>query len=254
MTKRARVAVAVLVLLVAALASGCSAGGRAQPSTVTVFAAASLSRAFTDLGTTFEANHPGTKVSFSFAGSSDLAQQLAAGAPADVFAAADENTMDRAVHSGRITDRPQVFATNTLTIITAPGNPHQVKSLADLASPSMRVVVCAPQVPCGAATRRAAATAHVSVRAVSEEAAVTDVVAKVVSGEADAGVVYVTDAAAAGTRVAAVSFPEASSAVNTYPIAAVADSRHAELARGFVALVTGTSGRATLAGAGFGPP
>jgi molybdate transport system substrate-binding protein len=239
--------------LAAALA-GCGSSSSGSTTTVTVFAAASLNQVFADLGKKFESEHPDTKVSFSFAGSSDLAEQLNQGAPADVFASADTTNMQKVVKTKRITEQPQNFATNVLTIITPPGNPKHIASLADLAKPGVQLVVCAPQVPCGSATKKVEAATHVTLSPVSEESDVTDVLAKVTSGDADAGLVYVTDAAGAGNKVATVHFPESADAVNTYPIAAVADSKHAELAKQFDQLVTGPEGRAALAKAGFGAP
>jgi molybdate transport system substrate-binding protein len=223
-------------------------------TTLTVYAAASLNQVFADIGKKFESEHPDTKVSFSFAGSSDLAAQLNQGAPADVFASADTANMAKVVKTKRITDKPQNFTTNVLTIVTPPGNPKHVASLADLAKPGVKLVVCAPQVPCGSATKKVESTSHITLSPVSEESDVTDVLAKVTSGDADAGLVYVTDAAGAGNKVTTVSFPESSGAVNTYPIAAVADSKHAELAKQFDELVTGPDGQAVLKKAGFGAP
>lgn len=248
-------AVAVTAAALVAGLTGCgSSGSGSGTTTVTVFAAASLNKVFGDLGKTFEAAHPGTKVAFSFAGSSDLAAQLNQGAPADVFASADTANMDKVVKSGRITEHPQNFATNVLTIVTPPGNPKHVTTLQDLAEPGLRLVVCAPQVPCGSATKKVTTASHVAITPVSEESEVTDVLAKVTSGDADAGLVYVTDAAGAGNKVSTVAFPESSGAVNTYPIAAVADSKHAELAHQFESLITGPEGRAALGKAGFGAP
>ncbi|MCM6776992.1 molybdate ABC transporter substrate-binding protein [Nocardia sp. CDC159] len=250
-----RVAVVLIAAAVVAALGSCGAqnpGG--DRTTLTVFAAASLNKVFTDLGAKFETSHPNTRVTFNFAGSSELAAQLNQGAPADVFAAADTANMGKVTKSGRITEPPENFATNVLTIVTPPGNPKHIAALADLSRPGLRLVVCAPQVPCGSATQKVAAAAHVSLAPVSEESAVTDVLGKVISGEADAGLVYVTDAAGAGAKVVTVPFPESSGAVNTYPIAAVADSKQAELAHQFEALVTGPDGRAALARAGFGAP
>ncbi|MGW4356594.1 molybdate ABC transporter substrate-binding protein [Nocardia sp. NPDC004582] len=242
-------------VLGAGLLAGCgSTSEGAETKTVTVFAAASLKQVFTQLGTQYEAAHPGTKVTFSFAGSSDLVAQLNQGAPADVFASADQNNMDKAVKGGRITDKPRTFATNVLTIVTPPGNPAHVNSLADLSHAGLRLVVCAPQVPCGSATKKVTSDAGVAVSPVSEESSVTDVLAKVTSGQADAGLVYVTDAAGAGAKVTTVNFPESAKAVNTYPIATVADSKNAAAASDFVALVTGPDGRKALQQAGFGQP
>ncbi|MFI6871067.1 molybdate ABC transporter substrate-binding protein [Nocardia sp. NPDC050406] len=234
--------------------SGCSSDSATDTRTVTVFAAASLKQVFTDLGTRYENAHPGTKVVFSFAGSSDLAAQLNQGAPADVLATADTANMDKVVDGGRVTETPRVFATNTLTIVTPPGNPERIATLQDLARPGLRLVVCAPQVPCGAATKKVASAANVALAPVSEESSVSDVLAKVTTGQADAGVVYVTDAAGAGDKVVTVPFAESASVVNSYPIAVLSDSTAAEAARGFVDLVTGPDGRQALTAAGFGSP
>jgi molybdate transport system substrate-binding protein len=240
--------------LAAALA-GCGSGGSGgSTTTLTVFAAASLNHVFADLGKKFESDHPGTKVAFSFSGSSDLAAQLNQGAPADVFASADTANMHKVLETKRIAEQPRNFATNVLTIVTPPGNPKHVAALADLAKPGIKVAVCAPQVPCGSATKKVEAASHTKLSPVSEESDVTDVLAKVTSGDADAGLVYVTDASGAGDNVTTVSFPESAGAVNTYPIAAVADSKHADLAEQFDDLVTGPDGRAALVKAGFGAP
>ncbi len=226
----------------------------AQPRTLTVFAAASLKAVFTELGARFENDHPATTVAFNFAGSSDLATQIGQGAPADVFASADTANMDKVVAAGLVSGAPVDFAANTLTIVTPPGNPGNVVSFADLARTGTLVVVCAPQVPCGAATQKVEELAGVELAPASEESAVTDVLGKVTSGQADAGVVYVTDAAAAGDRVTTVAFPEAAGAVNTYPIAALAGAADPGAAQAFVDLVTGPVGRQALAAAGFAAP
>ncbi|SEH65512.1 molybdate transport system substrate-binding protein [Mycolicibacterium rutilum] len=240
----------LLVVLLVALAAGCAPEG--DGSTLTVFAAASLQQVFTDIGEQFERDHPGVAVEFSFAGSSDLVTQLTQGARADVFASADTRNMDRAAEAGLLAGAPVNFATNTLTIAVGPGNPKNITSFRDLARPGLAVVTCAPQVPCGAATDRLEDAAGVRLEPVSEESSVTDVLNKVIGGQADAGVVYVTDARAAGDRGAEVPVPEAAGIVNTYPIAALKDSP--ELAQQFVAAVTGEVGRKVLEAAGFGPP
>lgn len=246
---------AVAALLVMASLSGCAgsppAGG---DRTVTVFAAASLKSVFTALGRRFERDNPGTVVRFSFAGSADLVTQLIQGAPADVFAAADERNMARAVEAGLVEGEPVVIATNTLTIVTPAGNPKKVASFADLAKPDVAVVVCAPQVPCGAATQRVEEATGVTLTPVSEESAVTDVLGKVVSGQADAGLVYRTDARSAGPAVDEVPVPAAAEAVNRYPIALLRSAADTAAARLFVDLVTGPPGREALAEAGFGAP
>lgn len=243
--------VALCAVLVMLGVSGCGSEDSEQ-STLTVFAAASLKSVFTELEKNFEAANPGVDVQFSFAGSSELAAQLRAGAPADVFAAADQQTMDNVVGDGRITAVAATFATNVLALITAPGNPKGINGINDLADADL--VVCAPQVPCGRATERVADAAGVTLRPVSEESSVADVLTKVTSGQADAGFVYATDAAGAGAKVSVVPLPEASAAVNTYPIAVVADSNQTATAQRFTDLVIGPTGRAALAAAGFGTP
>ncbi|WP_422748864.1 molybdate ABC transporter substrate-binding protein [Mycobacterium sp. WMMD1722] len=239
-----------------ALLAGCSSPDAESPpaAEVVVFAAASLKSTFTELGERFEKDHPGTKVAFNFAGSSDLATQLGQGAPADVFASADEQNMTKAVDAGLVSGDPVDFATNTLTIVTPPGNPKAVTSFADLARPGTQVVVCAPQVPCGAATRTIEDATGVALTPVSEESSVTDVLGKITSGQADAGLVYVTDARSAADKVTSVPFPESADAVNTYPIAVLDESTQQALAQQFVDLVTGPAGREVLASTGFAAP
>ncbi|WP_407664761.1 molybdate ABC transporter substrate-binding protein [Mycolicibacterium litorale] len=239
-----------VLLLVAAL-TACT---RESADELTVFAAASLKTAFTEIGERFEADHPGVDVEFSFAGSSDLLTQLTQGAPADVFAAADTRNMDRAAAAGLLEGAAVPFATNRLTVAVAPGNPKGIGSLADLARPGVTVVLCAAQVPCGAASRAAERAAGVELRPVSEETSVTDVLNKVISGQADAGMVYVTDVLGGDGRVSAVDVPEAASAVNTYPIAALEQSEKPSLAEAFIKTVTGAAGQDVLRAAGFGPP
>lgn len=224
-----------------------------QDVLLTVFAAASLKGAFTDLGKLFEDEHEGVSVQFSFAGSSDLVAQLQQGAPADVFASADTATMDKAVDDGLV-EAPVEFASNILQIATPPGNPAEIASLDDLAKPGVKVVLCAPAVPCGSAAQAVEKAAGIDIKPVSEESSVTDVLNKVVTGEADAGLVYVTDVLAAGDKVVGVPFDESADAVNNYPIAALRDSKHADLATQFVDLVTSGQGEDILTGAGFEQP
>lgn len=223
-------------------------------ATLTVFAAASLTKTFTELGAVFEADHPSVTVSFNFAGSSDLVAQIQQGAPADVFASADEKNMTKATDESLIAGDPVIFATNVLSIAVPPDNPAKVIGLADLARDDVQVVICAPEVPCGAATVKVAEAAGITIKPVSEEAKVTDVLAKVASGDADAGLVYATDVAGAEGKVLGIDFPESAGAVNNYPIGALANSANADLAAEFVALVTGAAGQQALADAGFGKP
>ena len=231
-----------------------STSASAEGGDITVFAAASLKNTFTELGEMYQTAHPGSHVEFSFAGSSDLAAQLDQGATADVFASADTNNMTKVVDAGLVAGSPVDFATNTLTIVTAPGNPKGIASFADLNREGTLVVTCAPQVPCGSATQKVETATGVDLTPVSEESSVTDVLNKVTAGQADAGLVYVTDAAGAGDKVTAVAFPEAAQAVNTYPIAALSASKNPEAAQGFIDLVTGPEGQAVLAKAGFAQP
>ncbi|HEX7823985.1 MAG TPA: molybdate ABC transporter substrate-binding protein [Mycobacterium sp.] len=229
--------------------SSASTGG-----TLTVYAAASLKKTFTDIGKQFETDNPGWKVEATFAGSSDLVTQLTQGAKADVFASADTANMDKAVKAGLVAGDPVNFASNTLVIVTPPGNPKKIASFADLAGADLKVVVCAPQVPCGAATKKVEQASKVTLNPVSEESSVTDVLTKVTTGQADAGVVYVTDAMGAGDKVAEVDFVESSVAVNTYPIAALKTAADAAVAKKFIDLVTGEAGQKILSQAGFAKP
>jgi molybdate transport system substrate-binding protein len=234
--------------------SSGSSGSSAAGTTLTVFAASSLTATFTELGKRFEASHPGVRVRLSFGGSSDLVAQVQQGAPADVLATADTATMAKTVASSDVQGKPADFASNTLQIAVPPDNPAQVADLADLAAPGTRTVVCAPQVPCGAAAHQVEVSSGTTLHPVSEEQAVADVLTKVESGEADAGLVYVTDVRAAGAKVKGIAFPESSAAVNTYPIAALRGSGHADLARAFIDLVTGGAGQRVLRDAGFARP
>jgi molybdate transport system substrate-binding protein len=242
-------AVALTTVLVPAL-SGCNSAP-SEP-TVVVFAAASLKTSFTEIGEQFKVENPGTSIEFNFAGSSDLVTQLTQGATADVLASADTKNMDKAAEAGLLAGNPVSFASNTLVIAVAPGNPKGVAGFADLNRHDVSVVVCAPQVPCGSATQRIADATGVRLNPVSEESSVTDVLNKVTSGQADAGLVYVTDALAAGDAVTTVRFPEATDAVNIYPIAVLKNAPESGLARKFVDLVSGEAGQKILGQAGFG--
>ncbi|AQT82794.1 molybdate ABC transporter substrate-binding protein [Mycolicibacterium litorale] len=252
---------AVLAGLLAVGLPGCGTSGK-QPApssaggsdTLVVYAAASLKKTFTEIGDQFSKDNPGASVEFSFAGSSDLVTQLTQGAHADVFASADTTNMAKAAQAGLLAGAPVNFASNTLTIAVAPGNPKGINSFRDLTRAGLNVVVCAPQVPCGSATQKVETQAGVQLSPVSEESSVTDVLGKVTTGQADAGLVYVTDAAGAGDKVTAVSFPEAAGAVNTYPIAILGQAVNPGLARKFIDMVTGSTGQQILGKAGFGKP
>lgn len=249
------VALAAAVMVLSATA-GCGGNGGVEGGSgkLTVYAAASLTETFEELGARFEKEHRGVDVRLNFGGSSDLVSQIRSGAPADVFASADEANMDKLAADDLTESAPGVFATNTLQIVVPPDNPADVESLQDLADPDLRLVVCAPEVPCGAAARKVAESADVTLHPVSEEQSVTDVLAKVRTGEADAGLVYVTDVIAAGDAVQGIAFPESDAVVNRYPIAVVADTEQPDLAEAFVELVLSDAGQTVLRRAGFGRP
>lgn len=217
---------------------------------VTVFAAASLTGVFTELGTAYERERPGTRVRFNFGSSATLAQQLVQGAPADLFASASPATM-RTVTDAGLAAKPVLFARNELQIAVPADNPGRVRGVADLAR--VKVALCAEQAPCGAAAARALAAAGVRVTPVTLEQDVKATLTKVELGEVDAALVYRTDVLAAGGRVLGIAFPEAGQAVNDYPIAVLTGARSAEAARGFLVLVRSAQGRAVLAKAGFQP-
>ena len=243
-----------LVLALALPLAACGGGDDDEETTVTVYAAASLTAAFEDIADEFEEQHDGVEVELSFAGSSDLATQIQEGAPADVFASADTAPMDELVAADLTDADPEPFATNRLEIAVPPGNPAGITSFQDLAEPGLALVVCAAEVPCGAVARAVAEVAGVTLDPVSEEQSVTDVLGKVTSGEADAGLVYVTDVAAAGDAVEGVTVPESAEVVTTYPIAPVAGTDQPGLAADFTAFVLGDTGRGILAAHGFARP
>ena len=240
------------VVVVGSLAlSSCAS--HQSTDTLVVFAAASLNQAFPAIATGFEKDHPGVTVKFSFDGSSSLVDQLAGGANADVLATADETTMTRAIDQKLAAASPTVFATNVLVLITPPDNPGHITGF-DASLRGKRLVVCAPEVPCGAATRKLAGLDGVTLKPISETTKVTDVVGAVTTGEADAGVVYTTDASDAGSQVRTIAIARSAEVVNRYPITTVPGSSHATDARAFVDYVTSPAGRQVLASYGFGAP
>jgi molybdate transport system substrate-binding protein len=252
-------------LLASALVAGCGGGGASQsggPSgsaapgaaTLTVSAAASLTDVFNQLGKTFESQNPGSTVRFNYGGSSDLAQQIVNGAPADVFAAANTSTMATVSKAGLVSGDPSAFVTNVLQIAVAPGDPKGIHTFADLTKPDLKVVVCAPQVPCGSAATQVEKATGVTLKPVSQEADVRSALSKVSTGDADAALVYVTDVKSSKGKVEGVDFPEAAKALNQYPIAVLKNAPNADLAAKFVALVRGADGQQVLKNAGFGTP
>ncbi|WP_037080939.1 molybdate ABC transporter substrate-binding protein [Pseudonocardia spinosispora] len=247
----------------AALLAGCGGGGGSQPApssapsgdqTLTVSAAASLTDVFNGLEKQFEQQNPGVDVRLNYGGSSDLAQQIVNGAPADVFAAANTSTMDTVSKAGLTAGTPSVFVTNTLQIAVAPGDPKNIHTFADLTKPDLKVVVCADTVPCGSATKQVEKATGVTLKPVSKESDVRAALTKVSTGDADAAMVYVTDVKSSNGKVQGVDFPEASKAINKYPIATLKNAPHPDLAAKWVALVEGPDGKKALSEAGFGTP
>jgi molybdate transport system substrate-binding protein len=247
------VLVVTAVLLVACGSSAGSATASPTPlsGTVNVFAAASLTAAFNDLGTTFQGANPGVTVKFNFAGTPTLVAQIEQGAPADVFASADTTNMDKLKGDGFTTGTPQVFARNRLEIVVAPGNPKGITGLADLARSGVIYITEAPTVPAGKYALQALKMAGVTVTPKSLETDVKSVVSKIELGEADAGIVYTTDVTAAGTKVSGVPIPDAYNVIATYPIAAVKATANAAAANAFIAYVLSAAGQAKLQSFGF---
>jgi molybdate transport system substrate-binding protein len=236
-----------------------SAGGSSSSSAkvsgqVTVFAAASLKESFTTLGETFEKQHPGTEVTFNFAGSDTLAASITSGAPADVFASASPKTMATVTDAGAAAGTPVTFVRNQLEIATLPGNPDRVSSLKDLTKSGLKVVLCDKTVPCGAAARKALDASGLELTPVSYEQDVKAALTKVELKEADAAVVYRTDVKAAGDKVTGVDFPESAKAVNDYPIALLENAPNTDAAKAFIELVKSAEGQRVLTGAGFRTP
>ena len=248
---RVGVAVAATAVLTLSACGGGDSGSAEKDQELTVFAAASLTDTFTALAEKFEKAHPGVEVTTSFGGSSDLVAQIEDGAPADVFASADTKNMDKL---GDLATDPQDFASNTLEIATPPGNPAKITGFQDLTKSGGKIVVCAAEVPCGNATAQMEAQTGVDIKPVSEEQSVSDVLAKVTSGDADAGLVYVTDVTAAGDTVTGVEFPESDKVVNTYPITTLDGGDEQDLAKEFIDLALSESGQKVLRDAGFGQP
>lgn len=265
--------VLALAVLGAAVLAACGADGDpATPSAtgtlegrVTVFAASSLTEAFEVIRVAFEDAHPGVEVEYSFGGSSALATQIEEGAPADVFASADEAQMQRLLAADRVRSA-SVFAGNALVIVTPEDNPARIDGPVDLARPGVKLVLAQPDVPVGAYSRQAlealgrlegyppSFARDALANLVSNEPNVRGVLTKVQLGEADAGVVYVTDAMVAGTEVRRIDFPEGVAPVARYPIAVTTRASNPAAAEAFVEFVRSPEGQRILADAGFGPP
>lgn len=257
MTPKSRSGAAIPLVIGALLgATGCGTGEAASPDDrqLVVFAAASLTETFEQVAERFEADHPGTRVVLSTGASSTLAQQVVAGAPADVFAAAGPEPMSVVTAAGEASGDPVIFARNRLQIAVPTGNPGEVRGLADLARPELDVALCAAQVPCGALAARAFTAARVTPAPDTFEQDVKAVLAKVRLGEVDAGLVYATDVRAAQGDVDGVWFPQTEAAVNDYPVVTLAGGANPTAAAQFVALLTSPDAREVLAAAGFALP
>jgi len=243
---------AVAVLALAGCAGDPGQGsGAGSPAEIKVFAAASLTAAFNELGQRYTSDSGGAKVTFNFAGSQALATQIGQGAPADVFASADLANMDKVED---LVGTPQGFASNLLQIVVERGNPKGIRTLADLASSDLKVVLAAEEVPAGRYASQLLDKARVRVRPVSQEDNVKAVVTKVALGEADAGIVYVTDVTAGGDTVEGVDIPKGQNVTATYPIATVKASTAKDKAQAFMDLVLSDQGQQVLHQYGFLPP
>jgi molybdate transport system substrate-binding protein len=253
MPARCRTSLAAAALVVVASACGNDGNAASSAGNVTVFAAASLTAAFTEIGDAFTAANPDTGLTFNFAASSDLVAQINEGGPADVFASADQSNMSKLIDAGNNGSDPVVFATNSLVIIVEPGNPEAITGVADLANDDLIVVICAPEVPCGKYAQQIFDAAGVAVTPDSLEENVKAVVTKVTAGEADAGLVYTTDVIAAGDRAQGVQIPADVNVLAEYPIAVTRNSPNAEAGQAFVDFVLGEQGQKILDSYGFLP-
>ncbi|RFU18964.1 molybdate ABC transporter substrate-binding protein [Geodermatophilus marinus] len=264
--ERVPLALAAALLLSLAACGGGSGGedaaagpstdpaGEELTGTLTVFAAASLTDVFTELGERLEQENPGLSVQFSFAGSSALATQITQGAPADVFASANPPQMAVVADAGLAAGDPEVVTTNVLEIAVPAGNPAGVSGLADFAREDLALALCAAEVPCGAASQQVFEAAGVDAAPDTLEEDVRAALTKVELGEVDAALVYASDVAAAGDAVEGIAFPEAEDAVNDYPIAVLAGAPNPAAAEAFVELVASGAGQQALADAGFRAP
>lgn len=264
-TPRRAVVAALATALLLPLAAACGnddskkdtgdaatgAGSHPPKAELTVLAAASLTDVFKTAGAAYEKAHPGTKVTFSFAGSQELAAQVRQGAPADVLVTADTKTMDGLASD---TGSPKVIAKNRLVIATEDGNPKKVDDLKDLADPDLKVVLAAPEVPVGRYGQKILDAQKIEVKPVSQEPNVRAVLSKVELGEADAGLVYKTDAATVPDKVDAIEIPDAQNAIADYPAATLKTSEHGEAATAFVTWLAGPEAQKILQDAGFQKP
>jgi|SRR5450755_3327635 molybdate transport system substrate-binding protein len=236
-----------------AASASSSASSSASKGSITVFAAASLMGTFTQLGKQFDSAHPGDTVKFSFGPSSGLATEIISGAPADVFASASPTNMEMVVKAGDAAN-PQTFAKNTMEVAVPPSNPGKVTSVKDLAKSAVKVALCQPQVPCGVVAAEIFKNAGITVKPVTLQPDVKSVLTQVETGNVDAGMVYVTDVMAAGTKVKGVTIPASEEASTLYPIATISNSKQKSVAQAFVAYVLSPTGQQVLTAAGFEKP
>lgn len=267
MRKRALLVLAAVLTLALAGCSGSGGGSAASGSstaassgsgklsgTLTVFAAASLTEVFDDLGRQLEKENPKLQVTFNFAGSDALAAQITQGAPADVFASANTTQMKVVTDAGLQSADPKIFTENVLEIAVPRGNPGHVTGIKDFENQALTLAVCAPTVPCGAAAQKVFQTAGIEAKPDTQETDVKAALTKVQLGEVDAALVYQTDVKAAGSDVQGINFPEAEDAVNQYPIVVLKGAPNADAAQAFVDLVNSAAGQQALKNAGFRAP
>lgn len=255
-TSRLLVALAVVGLVGASCGSDSSSSEVTTPVSgdITVLAAASLTAAYTEIGDAFKTEHPDANVVLSFDASSALVTQINEGAPADVFASADEVNMKKLTDVGGNAGEPQIFATNSLQIIVGAGNPKGITGVADLAKPDLLYVTCDPEVPIGKYAAQVLTAANVTLTPVSFEQSVKGIVTKVSAGEADAGIVYRTDVIAAGSAAEGVDIPADINVTATYPVVATKNAPNPVGAQAFVDFVLSDQGQKILANYGFNTP
>jgi molybdate transport system substrate-binding protein len=232
--------------------TACGGGSEGDSTTITVLAASSLTGTFTELGKTFEQQHSGVTVKFAFDSSATLAQQATQGAPADVLATADQDTMKSAQSAQAGT--PKLFASNVMVLATPAANPAHITAFSDLDKPGVKYVMCVTTAPCGSVGQALLDQNHITAKPASQQIDVKSVLAQLTEGEADAGLVYVTDAIAAGNGVKHLPIPGSSKQITYYPIVTLKQSKDAKLAQEFVDLVLSTTGQNLLRKAGFGAP
>jgi molybdate transport system substrate-binding protein len=247
----------VAALVTAAGLVGCgggTSGAGTSVGTITVLAASSLTDSFNQIGKDFETANPGARVTFSFAGSPTLANQVNQGAPADAFASASPVNLKTVADAGNADGEPVTFARNQLVIAVPKGNPKRVTGLAGLIGPGIKVALCADQVPCGAAAKKAVDAAGITLAPVTLEPDVKSALSKLRLGEVDAALVYRTDVRAAGSDVDGVEFAESAEAINEYPIVVLRDAPNKVGARAFVAYLRSDRAKSVLIAAGFQAP